>query len=1148
MLRFTTLLWIDSFYNNMDEKLGEHELLERVFMRLGAASTDEQLQEFTKKFLTPVLLKLASPKEDVKKKVLELLAQINRLLKNRECVQLPVDGLFLQYQDPKCTQYVRNFTILYLKMGFTRLSSDEQLAYLPQLLSSIAGKPHPQQICLLQLAIPVFALFIVGDNLSVMKDVHSVVSKDKTTLDLFLGFALDVLIMPYNAVTNIAMDENKLVPPGLSKTALHQVLSAGVTSENLENVKLGVLKFLSADVFDIAAVQVHLVVSMGDSHHTISDYAGHQIKRMTEPSDWEHVNVMNKLMSIFLGNVNIPGKSAPPPDECRAAAGIALQLKIFPFLLKSRKCSNIFPGCLQIVFHVDQSESGNQAKKKLKKFRIQFIHHLCEFSSDKVIKIISPILLSSLFKLIAGDDESDIERITFLAIGKIAKRSPALFHGDTTVIQSLFQALRSKDPDTGLDILQTLSMITNACKSAPPAILTMIEALVLDNVDQEKPQCRLAALQTANILFPTDHVKSRYACLLASADSSNDIREEASRGLLFQQHKKNDGDDGPSLPDFGQLINFIHQTLNGGSGYKQSYITVAGTLPFSPAVLINMLHYLHLCLNASAGVTQEDIDNDLSLIPLSEYVQNILKEQDTVLYHYLAFIQESLKPAGSYNLHAAALGNLLEVLASATKQLALELNQDAMSRIKSFLWSSHSVIRNTSAQIFALLICQSGTENVLQELTSLLRTVNDPSEAVCHGTINCIGHLVGQYLCCQNVENSMNVVDLDDSEFFESKIEKAIADTFRAIISFLASHSSSLVHTACDAVGEVCKQSSMPLPDGTLSKDNNTSYERSLSPEEIATKADIIRQLAHLMKNSREAKLCEKATLVLGMTCVGEQQFPHTKQVIEILFDASKKRDVDFQFTVGEALSCAGAGKLSTASRSKWVVNSSLIEEIPETKETMKWMLGRIVQEYFTSDVAHVRKAACIWLLVLLKHSSKHPAVQEMMTAIQQAFSSMLSENDEIVQEVSSKGLSLVYEFGSEEFRKNIVSSLIDTMLFSKKKVQNVTADTKLFDKAMPIGDAGQLSTYKELCSLASDMNQPELVYRFLHLANHNALWNSKKGAAFGFASIASQAKKELQPHLKTLVPRLYRYSVLVIVALYCLLFSLGARIFTSFL
>lgn len=37
------------------------------------------------------------------------------------------------------------------------------------------------------------------------------------------------------------------------------------------------------------------------------------------------------------------------------------------------------------------------------------------------------------------------------------------------------------------------------------------------------------------------------------------------------------------------------------------------------------------------------------------------------------------------------------------------------------------------------------------------------------------------------------------------------------------------------------------------------------------------------------------------------------------------------------------------------------------------------------------------------------------------------------------------------------------------------------------------LSTYKELCSLASDLNQPDLVYKFMNLANHHAMWNSRK-------------------------------------------------------
>ena len=1115
--------------------MSENELLERVFIRLGNASTDEQLEEFTKKFLTPVLLKLASPDKDVNKKVLELLAQINRLLKSRECVQLPMEALFLQYQDPECTQFVRNFTILYLKMGFARLSPAKQLEYLPQLISSVAGKPKPQQICLLQLSIPVFELFSDDSTSSAMKQVYEVLSKDKTILGVFLGLALDVLILPYGAVAGNMSDTSKSdVPPGLSHASLQQVLLCGITSNNLEGIKLGILRFLSADLFNTTAIQVHLVVAMGDSRHTITDYADHQVKRITEASDWEHANVMSKLMSIFLGSINLPGKPAVPPDECRSVASIPLQLKIFPFLLKSRKCANIFPACLQIVFQADQGEGRNQAKQKLKKFRIQFIHHLCEFSSDKIIGIMSPVLLSTLLKFIANDDQPDIERITFLAIGKIAKRSPTLFHKDTTVIHSLFQALHTKDPDTRLDILQALSMIAKASKDASPHTLAMIEALVLDNVTQENPHCRLAALQVSNILFSTNHVKSRYACLLASADMRNDIREEAKRGLLVRQHEQSETNDSPNLPDFCDMVQFIHQTLHGGNGYKQSYVTVAGTLPFSPAVLINMLQYLQRCLSSCSGVTQEDNDNDEALIPISKYVQKVSQDQQSVLYQYLTFIQEALKPTGTCELHSVALNNLLEILASATNQLAPELNRDGASWIKSFVLSSHNVVQNQSAKIFAILVCQSGKERALREIINLLKTVNDPSEAVQHGTISCLGHLIGQYLSHQNMDTSqqMQVEDLDDSEKFGAEIEKAILESFMAIVNFLASKSSSLVLTACDAVGEVCKQGTMPLPDGVLSKrDDGTN---SLPAPNILSKADVIQQLAFIMNTSKELKLCEKAALVLGMTCVGEEKFAHTKEVIGILFDASKKRDVDFQFTVGEALSCAGAGKLSSASRSKWVVWNKVAKEIPETKETMRWMLEKIVRDYITSDIAHVRKAASIWLLVLLKHSSKHSAVQEMMAEIQQAFSAMLSESDEIVQEVSSKGLSLIYEFGSEEFRKDIVASLVDTMLFSKKKVQNVTGDTKLFDKAMPLGDSGQLSTYKELCSLASDMNQPELVYRFLHLANHNALWNSKKGAAFGFASIASQAKKELEPHLKTLVPKLYRYVLDLHVISYC--------------
>lgn len=46
-----------------------------------------------------------------------------------------------------------------------------------------------------------------------------------------------------------------------------------------------------------------------------------------------------------------------------------------------------------------------------------------------------------------------------------------------------------------------------------------------------------------------------------------------------------------------------------------------------------------------------------------------------------------------------------------------------------------------------------------------------------------------------------------------------------------------------------------------------------------------------------------------------------------------------------------------------------------------------------------------------------------------------------------------------------------------------------------------------------------------MHLANHNAIWTSKKGAAFGFAAIAKVANDELNKYLPNIIPRLYRYQ-----------------------
>ncbi|CAM9881466.1 unnamed protein product [Lampetra planeri] len=129
--------------------------LERVFLRLGLAETDGELQNVISKFLPPVLLKLSSTQEGVRKKVMELLVHLNKRVKSRPKIQLPVETLLVQYQDPAALSFVTNFTIIYIKLGFPRLPLQAQCELAPTLVNAIGGRPPPQQDSLLQLLMPV---------------------------------------------------------------------------------------------------------------------------------------------------------------------------------------------------------------------------------------------------------------------------------------------------------------------------------------------------------------------------------------------------------------------------------------------------------------------------------------------------------------------------------------------------------------------------------------------------------------------------------------------------------------------------------------------------------------------------------------------------------------------------------------------------------------------------------------------------------------------------------------------------------------------------------------------------------------------------------------------------------------------------------
>jgi proteasome component ECM29 len=127
--------------------------------------------------------------------------------------------------------------------------------------------------------------------------------------------------------------------------------------------------------------------------------------------------------------------------------------------------------------------------------------------------------------------------------------------------------------------------------------------------------------------------------------------------------------------------------------------------------------------------------------------------------------------------------------------------------------------------------------------------------------------------------------------------------------------------------------------------------------------------------------------------------------------------------------------------------------------------------------------------------------VQKQLSQIQLGFSIALTEADVFTEECAAKGMALVYELGDARYvshfacayycliachssllystKEELIGSLVRTFSVGRREVNQETRITLNEDKA-------EFATYKELCSVAMDMGQPDLVYKFLDLAAHH--------------------------------------------------------------
>ncbi|XP_068630379.1 proteasome-associated protein ECM29 homolog [Battus philenor] len=1160
-------------------------LLDRVFLRLGNADTDEQLESCLNRFLPPVILKLSSPHEQVRTKVMELLVHVNKRVKCRSDVQLPVQTLLLLYGESTANSFIINFSIIYITMGFPRLPRDKQLALAPLLLEVIENKPQGHQDGILMLVMP-----LLGDIKE--KDLNL---KEKPKLSsLILKFALDVLLLPYRALPNAGESEFQ-VPPGMSMKTYKRIVDKNQLNPNqLEEMKLSIVNFISKDIFNMNEILLPLIVAAADSRFSVANHANSPLIRVNSSVDWSLPTVVGPLYSLYLGTW---GGLKVSPDDRKVPACTRLRLKLIQYLNKATGPAIMFPHCVQVVF---SSLFDPNTNSRLRNMALMFLLNVINNGDTVQLKKVATVFLQGLLKLIRSDEYAEHQPKAYTCLGRLAIKCPESINRQFSLLEELVkkipeavpemktalrdalldmsaaytmktedkqEAMDTSSADAGTSNNMEVDEATESKKLRPnpfdePQALALF-ALLDHYMHSEDSMIRYIAMRYSSVVFPQDYVPSRYLLLLASGDSQDDIVTESHKCLYgtsrpseiddvvnnvakkettvvnldettSKKDIKNTKEIELKVPKFKDVVNYVWEQIQKrkkGSNAKHRFVIGNQVLQFHPRTYQEILRYMRMCLNRDANLKDcSNHPNGTSPLLAKYFRENLLETE--VLERYLTMITSLLSACPEMmplTCFLDIVGCVPEIMASKYESLLPFL-------MNLFTTSTKEDIRDTAAVIYAIITANTGNKSTIdkniKEFVAQSQG-NKGLEAQC-GYISAFSHL------CERCIALSKRGKFGGKGFSPSNWEP-YQEGALCLGNMLASPQTLLVSTSCSSISLLVRCSALPLPntnarqEALLETDNpfNVNQKESIPNTDVVTKYTVAERLFKIVGNpTLPSKVKERALFTLGLMCCGER-LPFAKQIVKGFLQMAKdSKEFEIHLQIGESLVLCVEGVNSNENRDLWTELPKDGEEKIKDREALKendvllqWLLQELLK-IGKHPHPHSRQATSIWLLALLKNCPEREPIKSNLQVLQNVFMDFLSENSDIVQDVASKGLSLVYQNSDESRKQALVGEIIEQLTSGKRSVAQVTDDTKIFEEGQ-LGKAptgGNLSTYKELCSLASDLNQPDLLYKFMHLAHHNSVWNSKKGAAFGFHSIALQAGAQLSEHLPKIVPRLYRY------------------------
>ncbi|KAF5447658.1 hypothetical protein F2P56_033192 [Juglans regia] len=1076
------------------------ELLDRMLTRL-ALCDDSKLQPLLSKLLPLTISSLSSQSPAVRNKVLEILSHVNKRVKHQLEIGLPLLELWKLYSEANAAPMVRNFCIVYIEMAFERVHGKEKEDLVPLLVVNISKLPHQHQEIILRIATKV-----IGECHSNHID-NEVAAKyrlinDSQDREMFIEFCFHTILYQSPSTSGGC-------PPGLSIAQANRVAGKHeLKNDILLTRKLGILNVVEAMELAPELAYPLYMAACADWQEPVVKRGEELLKKKGSGANLDDPNLINRLFLLFNGTAGV--KDVAP--ELRVNPGNpALKARLMSIFCRSITAANSFPSTLQCIFGCIY---GSGTTSRLKQLGMEFTVWVFKHAKIEQLKLISPVILTGILKSldsysISESDATarDTKTFAFQAIGLLSQRMPHLFSDKIDMAVRLFEALKVEPQSLRFIIQEATNSLATAYKGAPTTVLKDLETLLLKYSQEEQSEVRYCALRWATSLYDLQHCPSRFICMLGAADFKLDIREMALEGLF---PAKDDGrTESQNLvlqyPKLGDMLAYIVKQqpmlLNSEENRQQKLL-------FTSKTYVVMIQFLSKCF-------ESELEMNNYLEGSSEFRSSV-EAMCSLLEHAMSF-------EGSVELHANASKALVAV-ASRVPEVIESHYALKSSWLKQLLGHVDLDTRESAARLLGIASSAlpiSASTDLISELITLITGTQKLRFETQHGALCAIGYITAA--CTSRVPTIP---------------ESLFQNTLKCLVDVVISETAPLASVAMQALGHIGLSVSLP----PVIIDSN-------SVDVLMVLQEKLRKLL----SGDDIKAIPKIVISIGHICVKETSSSLLNIALNLIFSLSRSKVEDILFASGEALSFIWGGVPVTAdvilktnytslSMASKFLTGDMSASLSKYSSTGKIELNEdysimvrdaITRKLFDDLLYSTRKeercAGTVWLLSLTIYCGHQQAIQLMLPEIQEAFSQLLGEQNELTQELASHGMSIVYELGDAAMKKNLVNALVSNLTGSgkRKRAIKLVEDSEVFQDGA-IGESlsgGKLSTYKELCSLANEMGQPDLIYKFMDLANYQVSLNSKRGAAFGFSKIAKQAGDAIKPHLRLLIPRLVRYQ-----------------------